>query len=192
MPQGLFITFEGLDGAGKTTQIKRLAAWMRKRGAEPVVTRQPGGTETGDRIRELLLTSSSAGLAPLAEMALMFADRAQAIAEVIKPALAVGKTILCDRFTDSTEAYQGGGRELGSDVVLAMHELICGGLRPDLTLLLLPSLERSLDRARRRNERTTTNDGKDEGRFEAEHEAFFRRVWEKYREIAARDSERVV
>ena len=192
MPQGLFITFEGLDGSGKTTQIKRLAAWMRKRGAEPVVTRQPGGTETGDRIRELLLTSSSAGLAPLAEMALMFADRAQAIAEVIKPALAVGKTILCDRFTDSTEAYQGGGRELGSDVVLAMHELICGGLRPDLTLLLLPSLERSLDRARRRNERTVAGDGKDEGRFEAEQEAFFRRVWEKYREIAARDSERVV
>jgi dTMP kinase len=192
MPQSLFITFEGLDGSGKTTQIKRLAAWMRKRGADPVVTRQPGGTETGDRIRELLLTSRSADLAPLAEMALMFADRAQAIAEVIEPALAAGKTILCDRFTDSTEAYQGGGRELGSDLVLAMHELICGGLRPDLTLLLLPSLERSLDRARRRNERTTTNDGKDEGRFEAEHEAFFRRVWEKYREIAARDSERVV
>jgi dTMP kinase len=192
MPQGLFITFEGLDGSGKTTQIRRLAAWMRKRGAEPVVTRQPGGTETGDRIRELLLTSRSAGLAPLAEMALMFADRAQAIAEVIEPALAAGKTILCDRFTDSTEAYQGGGRELGSDVVLAMHELICGGLRPDLTLLLLPSLERSLDRARRRNERTTASDGKDEGRFEAEHEAFFRRVWEKYRAIAARESERVV
>jgi dTMP kinase len=192
MPQGLFITFEGLDGSGKTTQIKRLAAWMRKRGAEPVVTRQPGGTETGDRIRELLLTSRSAGLAPLAEMALMFADRAQAITEVIEPALAEGKTILCDRFTDSTEAYQGGGRELGSDVVLAMHELICGGLRPDLTLLLLPSLERSLDRARRRNERTVAGEGKDEGRFEAEHEAFFCRVWEKYREIAARDSERVV
>jgi dTMP kinase len=192
MPQGLFITFEGLDGSGKTTQIKRLAAWMRKRGADPLVTRQPGGTETGDRIRELLLTSRSAGLAPRAEMALMFADRAQAIAEVIEPAVAAGKTILCDRFTDSTEAYQGGGRELGSDVVLAMHELICGGLQPDLTLLLLPSLERSLDRARRRNERTTAGEGKDEGRFEAEHEAFFRRTWEKYREIAARDSDRVV
>jgi dTMP kinase len=192
MPQGLFITFEGLDGSGKTTQIKRLAAWMRKRGADPVVTRQPGGTETGDCIRELLLTSRSAGLAPRAEMALMFADRAQAIAEVIEPALAAGKTILCDRFTDSTEAYQGGGRELGSDVILAMHELICGGLQPDLTLLLLPSLERSLDRARRRNERTAAGEGKDEGRFEAEHEAFFRRVWEKYHEIAARDSGRVV
>jgi dTMP kinase len=192
MPKGLFITFEGLDGSGKTTQIKRLAAWMRKRGADPVVTRQPGGTETGDRIRELLLDSRSASLAPLAEMALMFADRAQAIAEVIQPALAAGKTVLCDRFTDSTEAYQGGGRELGSEIVLAMHQLICGGLQPDLTLLLLPSLEHSLDRARRRNDRVAASEGKDEGRFEAEQEAFYRRVWEKYQEIAARDAERVV
>ncbi len=192
MPQGLFITFEGLDGSGKTTQIKRLAAWMRKRGADPVLTRQPGGTEIGDRIRELLLNSRTDGLAPLAEMALMFADRAQAIAEVIQPALAEGRTILCDRFTDSTEAYQGGGRELGSDIVLSMHKLICGDLQPDLTLLLLPSLERSLERARRRNDRSEANEGKDEGRFESEQEAFFRRVWEKYRAIASRDSERVV
>jgi dTMP kinase len=192
MSQGLFITFEGLDGSGKTTQIKRLAAWMRKRGADPVLTRQPGGTETGDRIRELLLNSRTSDLAPLTEMALMFADRAQAIAEVIEPALAAGKTILCDRFTDSTEAYQGGGRQLGSDLVLAMHQLICGGLQPDLTLLLLPSLERSLARARRRNDRAAENEGADESRFEAEHEAFFQRVWEKYRAIAARDSERVV
>jgi dTMP kinase len=192
MPRGLFITFEGLDGSGKTTQIKRLAAWMRKRGIEPVVTRQPGGTETGDRIRELLLDSRSTSLAPLAEMAMMFADRAQAIAEVIEPALAAGKTVLCDRFTDSTEAYQGGGRELGSDVVLEMHRLVCGDLNPDITLLLLPSLEQSLDRARSRNDRVAASNGKDEGRFEAEQEAFYRRVWEKYRAIAARDQERVV
>jgi dTMP kinase len=192
MPRGLFITFEGLDGSGKTTQIKRLAAWMRKRGIESVVTRQPGGTETGDRIRELLLDSRSSSLAPLAEMALMFADRAQAIAEVIEPALAAGKTVLCDRFTDSTEAYQGGGRELGSEVVLEMHRLVCGDLNPDITLLLLPSLEQSLDRARRRNDRVAASNGKDEGRFEAEQEAFYQRVWEKYRAIAARDAERVV
>jgi dTMP kinase len=192
MPRGLFITLEGLDGSGKTTQLKRLAAWMQKRGVEPVVTRQPGGTETGDRIRALLLDSGSAGLTPLAEMALMFADRAQAIAEVIEPALAAGKTVLCDRFTDSTEAYQGGGRELGSEVVLAMHRIICGNLQPDLTLLLLPSLEKSLDRARRRNDRVQASEGKDEGRFEQEKESFYRRVWEKYREIAARDADRVV
>jgi len=192
MPRGLFITLEGLDGSGKTTQLKRLAAWMQKRGVEPVVTRQPGGTEIGDHIRALLLDSRSEGLAPLTEMSLMFADRAQAIAEVIEPALLAGKTVLCDRFTDSTEAYQGGGRELGSEVVLAMHRIVCGNLQPDLTLLLLPSLEKSLERARRRNDRVQANEGKDEGRFEQEKDAFYRRVWEKYREIAAREAHRVV
>jgi dTMP kinase len=165
---------------------------MQKRGTAPVVTRQPGGTATGDRIRELLLDSRSVGLAPLAEMAMMFADRAQSIAEVIEPALASGKTVLCDRFTDSTEAYQGGGRELGSAPVLELHRLICGDLQPDLTLLLLPSLEASLERARRRNERVSSATGKDEGRFEQEKDAFYRRVWTKYRDIARRDTERVV
>jgi dTMP kinase len=192
MSRGFFITFEGLDGSGKTTQLRRLASWMQKRGITPVVTRQPGGTATGDRIRELLLDSRSHSLAPMAEMAMMFADRAQAIAEVIEPALESGKTVLCDRFTDSTEAYQGGGRELGSEPVLAMHRLICGGLQPDLTLLLLPSLSSSLDRARRRNDRVAAQSGKDENRFESEQEAFFRRVWNKYREIARRDRDRVV
>jgi dTMP kinase len=192
MPRGQFITLEGLDGSGKTTQIKRLAAWLEKRGHASVVTRQPGGTATGDRIRALALDSRSTGLAPLTEMALMFADRAQAIAEVIEPALATGKIVLCDRFTDSTEAYQGGGRELGSEVVLELHRLLCGDLQPDLTLLLLPSLEVSLKRARRRNEKESAETGKDESRFELEQDAFYGRVWQKYREIAAREPERVV
>jgi dTMP kinase len=190
--RGFFITLEGLDGSGKTTQVKRLAAWLAKRGAEPVLLRQPGGTATGDRIRELLLDSRSAGVAPMTEMALMFADRAQAIAEVIQPALDAGKIVVCDRFTDSTEAYQGGGRELGSSIVLDLHHLICGGLDPDLTLLLLPSFEASLARARRRNSRTEAATGKDENRFEAEQDGFYRRVWDKYREIAAREPDRVV
>ena len=130
--------------------------------------------------------------APMTEMALMFADRAQAIAEVIEPALAAGRIVLCDRFTDSTEAYQGGGRELGSERVLELHRLICGNLQPDLTLLLLPSLEASLTRARRRNERHSAQTGQDENRFEQEQGEFFRRVWEKYREIARREPDRVV
>jgi dTMP kinase len=192
MPRGLFITLEGLDGSGKTTQIKRLALWMQMRNLSPVVTRQPGGTSTGDRIRALLLETGSSQVAPMTEMALMFADRAQAITEVIEPALASGKIVLCDRFTDSTEAYQGGGRQLGSATVLELHRLICGDLQPDLTLLLLPSLESSLERARRRNERQHAQGEKDEGRFEQEKEAFFRRVWHKYREIAQREQERVV
>ena len=122
----------------------------------------------------------------------MFADRAQAIAEVIQPALDAGRIVVCDRFTDSTEAYQGGGRELGSQVVLDMHRLICGGLQPDLTLLLLPGFEASLSRARRRNDRVEAETGSSENRFESEKDAFFRRVWEKYREIAAREPDRVV
>ena len=194
MPRGLFITLEGLDGSGKTTQIRRLATWIKSRwpADEPVILRQPGGTETGDRIRTLVLDSRSAGLAPMTEMALMFADRAQAIAEVIQPALDAGKIVLCDRFTDSTEAYQGGGRQLGSELVLALHRLLCGDLHPDLTLLLLPGLEPSLERARRRNQRTADQDGPNESRFEAEQDAFYRRVWEKYRQIAHREPNRVV
>lgn len=192
MPRGLFITLEGLDGSGKTTQIKRLSAWLEKRSINPIVTRQPGGTATGDRIRALLLDSGSTPLASTTEMALMFADRAQAIAEVIEPALAQGRIVLCDRFTDSTEAYQGGGRQLGSERVLELRRLICGNLQPDLTLLLLPSLEASLARARRRNERHAAQTGQDENRFEQEQSDFFRRVWEKYREIARREPNRVV
>ncbi|MGA3010902.1 MAG: dTMP kinase [Terracidiphilus sp.] len=192
MPRGLFITFEGLDGSGKTTQINRLAAWLKKRGRSALITRQPGGTKTGDRIRALVLDSRSKGLAPMTEMALMFADRAQVIAEVVKPALAAGEIILCDRYTDSTEAYQGGGRELGSEIVLELHRIICGGLQPDLTLLLLPSLEPSLERARRRNQRAVEESGEDETRFEQEQDAFYGRVWRKYREIAAREPRRVV
>jgi dTMP kinase len=128
----------------------------------------------------------------MAEMALMFADRAQAIAEVIRPALDQGNIVLCDRFTDSTEAYQGGGRELGSEVVLELHRLVCNNLQPDLTMLLLPSLESSLARARSRNQRVAAQTGQDEGRFELEQESFYRRVWLKYREIAAREPARVV
>ncbi|MGH9598747.1 MAG: dTMP kinase [Terracidiphilus sp.] len=192
MPRGLFITLEGLDGSGKTTQIRRLAAWLERRGLAPVLARQPGGTSVGDRIREILLDSRSANLAPMTEMALMFADRAQAIAEVIQPALDAGRIVVCDRFTDSTEAYQGGGRELGSAAVLELHRVICGGLQPDLTLLLLPGFEASLTRARRRNVRAGAQTGKDEGRFESEQDAFYRRVWQKYREIAAREPQRVV
>ena len=192
MPRGVFITLEGLDGSGKTTQIKRLSAWLTRRGHEPVVLRQPGGTAIGDRIRELLLDSRSRSLDAMTEMALMFADRAQAIAEVIQPALDAGKIVVCDRFTDSTEAYQGGGRRLGSEVVLNLHRLICHGLQPDLTLLLLPGFESSLARARRRNTRVESETGRDENRFETEQDAFYRRVWEKYREIAVREPNRVV
>jgi dTMP kinase len=173
--------------------MRRLTVWLTMRLGEDavVVTRQPGGTATGDKIRALVLDSRSAGLAPMTEMALMFADRAQAIDEVIEPALAAGKVVVCDRFTDSTEAYQGGGRELGSATVLDLHRLICGGLKPDLTLLLLPPLKGSLKRARRRNAQSADENG-DENRFEQEQEGFYGRAWAKYKEIAQREPDRVV
>ncbi len=122
----------------------------------------------------------------------MFADRAQSIAEIILPALAAGAIVLCDRYSDSSEAYQGGGRQLGSERILAMHAAACDNLQPDLTLLLLPSLESSLKRARRRNQRHVERQGTDENRFEREPDDFYRRIYDKYKEIAAREPHRVV
>src|SRR5579871_4528076 len=171
--------------------MENLAAHLRERGIDLITTREPGGTTLGEKLRAVLLSSRTEGLSPLAELGLMFADRAQHIDEQILPALDRGQWVLCDRFTDSSEAYQGGGRELGSETILAMHRL-CGNLQPDLTILLLPSFEASLARARRRNTRDEKRTGKNEGRFEGEQDAFFRRVWEKYREIAKREPERVV
>lgn len=191
MQTGYFITFEGIDGSGKSTQLKRLAASLAAQGMQPVVTRQPGGTPVGDRIRALLLDSRTERLAAMTELGLMFADRAQSIAEIIGPALSEGRIVLCDRFTDSTEAYQGGGRELGSEVVLQLDATMCGGLKPDLTLLLMPDFDRALARARRRNERNAPKGG-NEDRFEREGNAFYRRVFDKYSEIARREPLRVV
>lgn len=192
MPQGFFLTFEGLDGSGKSTQLRKLAQWLEARGESLIVTRQPGGTQIGDRIRALLLDSRTDALSPMAELGLMFSDRAQSIAEVIQPALDAGKIVLCDRYTDSTEAYQGGGRQLGAELVRQLHTVMCGGLDPDLTLLLLPDLQRSLERARRRNHRNSAPQSKDENRFESENEEFYRRVFHQYRQIAGREPLRVV
>jgi dTMP kinase len=192
MQRGLFVTFEGLDGSGKSTQLRRLKEWLEAEGFAVTATRQPGGTRVGDRIRALLLDTRTESLASLAELGLMFSDRAQSIAEVIEPALQAGKIVLCDRFTDSSEAYQGGGRQLGSQVVHDLHATLCSGLQPDLTLLLLPDFDRSLERARRRNQRTVAATGSDENRFETESTAFYRRVFDKYQEIAVREPLRVV
>lgn len=196
MPSGYFITFEGLDGSGKTTQLRRLAAWLTASGRPVVTLRQPGSTALGDRVRGILLdsgTESALGaMAPRAEMALMFADRAQAIAEVIGPALAAGRIVLCDRFTDSSEAYQGAGRGLGSERVLAMHEAVCDGLQPDLTLLLLPPLKTALGRARRRNQRGAKEGAAEEDRFEREADEFHGLIHAAYVRIAEREPERVV
>ena len=192
--RGKFITFEGLDGSGKSTQMRKLAVALREAGHKVIETREPGGTPTGEKIRKVLLDSGTAGLDPLAEMALMFASRAQHIAEVIEPGLAAGSIVLCDRFTDSTEAYQGSGRKLGSAPVLELHRVLCGDLQPELTILLDSNPHASVNRARRRNERDSKNStrGHDENRFERETRAFFGRVREGFAAIAKRETGRVV
>jgi dTMP kinase len=192
--RGKFITFEGLDGTGKSTQIEKLAKALRARGLSVAVTREPGGTPTGEKIRHVILDSATTGLSPMAEMGLMFASRAQHIREVIEPALAQGKIVLCDRFTDSTEAYQGAGRKLGSEAVLDLHRILCGNLQPDLTLLMDSDVAASVERARRRNQKTAkhAHSHKDENRFEQESRAFFGRVRNGYLAIARRDPQRVV
>ena len=186
--RGKFISFEGLDGCGKSTQLEKLAGALRAQGAEVVTTREPGGTEIGERIRAVLLDSRTSGLDGYAETALMFASRAQLIGEVILPALGAGKWVLCDRYTDSTEAYQGGGRQLGSEAVLRLHKILCRGLWPELTILMDSDVESSVKRARRRNK----SSGLDENRFETESTAFFTRVHETFLEIARREPQRVV
>ena len=187
--RGMFITFEGLDGCGKSTQLEKLADKLRSHGLEVMTTREPGGTAVGERIRALLLDTRVLGLSPMAELALMFASRAQHLDEIILPALAAGHMVLCDRFTDSSEAYQGGGRKLGSQVVVDLHRVLCDNLKPDLTILMDCDLNISVERARRRNrERTGSSD---ESRFERENRAFFTRVHAAYHEIARREPERV-
>ena len=190
--RGKFITFEGLDGVGKSTQMENLAAWLRERGLDVITTREPGGTGLGQKLRTVLLSSRTSGLSPMAELALMFADRAQHIDEQILPALQRDRWVLCDRFTDSSEAYQGGGRELGSEVVLQLHKALCHDLKPDLTILMLTDLEHSVNRARRRNQEKARNSEHDENRFEKESRAFHKRVLESYLAIAEREPQRVV
>jgi dTMP kinase len=191
--RGKFLTLEGLDGCGKSTQLKKLEKVLASEGVEVIATREPGGTETGEKIRKILLDTGTVNLSPFAELALMFASRAQHLQEVIQPALEQGKIVLCDRFTDSTEAYQGGGRKLGSKPVLELHRILCGDIQPDLTIFMDSDIGASVERARRRN--FARMNGKramtDENRFEHESRAFFGRVRQAYLAIAERESPRV-
>jgi len=171
--------------------MERLAATLRAQGLQIVVTREPGGTEAGEKIRQLLLDTRTLGLSPIAELALMFASRAQHIEEIITPSLASGQIVLCDRFTDSSEAYQGGGRELGSKIVLDLHRVLCSDVKPDLTILMDSDVAASVERARRRNQARGKSDTSNENRFEQENRAFFTRVRSAYLEIAKREPERV-
>jgi dTMP kinase len=189
--RGKFLTFEGLDGCGKSTQMELLAEVLRRDGLDVITTREPGGTPTGEKIRSVILDSKTRSLAPMAELTLMFAARAQHIAEVVRPALEAGRFVLCDRFTDSSEAYQGGGRQMGSELILTMHQVVCGDLMPDMTILMDSDPEASVARARRRN-KANASGGVDENRFERESREFFERVHAAYNVIAVREAARVV
>jgi dTMP kinase len=188
MPRGHFITFEGIDGCGKTTQIRLLAERFREQGIEPVETVEPGGTPIGQQIRRILLDPASAEIQPRTELLLYFASRAQNVDQVIRPALDAGRMVLCDRFTDSTLVYQGCGRGLDTSVVIELDRIACRGLQPDITLLIDIDLETSLARAKRRNERV----GQSESRIDEESAAFHERVRQGYLGLAKSQPERFV
>ena len=184
---GLFVTFEGGEGSGKTTQLKSLLAHLRATGRDVLDTRDPGGTPIGKQIRELLLDRENTRMAAMAELFLYEASRAQLVDEVIRPALRKGRIVLCDRFTDSTLAYQGHGRGLDRDLILRFNDLATGGLRPDLTLLL--DLPPEVGLARAENRLAHPRSRRD--RMEEERLSFHQRVREGYLAIAAAEPARV-
>ena len=178
----LFITFEGIEGSGKSTQIHLLGRHLEGCGYRVLITREPGGCAIADAIRAILLDSGNRALRPRAELLLYAAARAQHVEEVIRPALAAGTLVLCDRFADATTAYQGGGRRLDAGLVAQLNAIAGAGLTPDLTLLLDCPIELGLPRARRRNE---ARPQRDEGRFEMEQLDFHQRVRAAYLALAA-------
>jgi len=178
----MFITLEGPEGAGKTTQLRDLAGFLRHRGLSVVTTREPGGTAIGDQVRHVLHDTANAAMSPTAEVLLYAASRAQLVAEVIRPALAAGHIVLCDRYADSTTAYQGYGRGLNRDDLAALTAIATGGLRPDLTLLLDLEVERGLARRRDR--------GEEMNRLDLETVEFHRRVRDGYLALAAAEPAR--
>src|SRR3954470_5086665 len=179
--RGRFITFEGTDGCGKTTQMRLLAERLRAEGSEVLESAEPGGTRIGLQIRSILLDSANQELSPTAEMLLYFSSRAQTVDEWILPALERGAMVLSDRFTDSTLAYQGAARGLGRETVMTIHEIACRGLFPDLTIYLDIDLETSLERAHARNRLI---EDKDERRMDEQAVEFHHRVRQEYLKLA--------
>jgi len=187
MKHGLFITLEGIDGTGKSTQLRLLVQYLRKWGLPVRVTREPGGTRLGERIRRILLDSKNTHLSPLAELALMYAARAQHLEEVIRPALAKGQIVVSDRYNDASLAYQGYGRKLGVATVRAFDRIVSGSTQPDLTILLDLAPRLSLGRAVGRQSQRNS----DQARFELQGLDFQRRVRRGYLAIARKDPRRV-
>jgi dTMP kinase len=186
--KGTFITFEGIEGSGKSTQIVLLANYLKSHRIKTVLTREPGGTLIGDQIRRILLDPANKALDPSAELLLYTASRAQHLKEVIQPAVATGTIVLCDRFSDATLAYQGYGRGLDIDMIRELDRIVTAGMRPDLTVLLDIDAAAGLARARGRN---NSRGLEGEARFENEEIAFHERVRQGYLTLAKKESERI-
>ena len=184
MKQGRFVSFEGIEGCGKTTQIARLSEFLKSRSIAHAVTREPGGTAVGEGIRKILLNSETIHLTAASELLLFFASRSQNILEKIKPALERGEMVICDRFYHASMAYQGYGRGIPLDFITRLTDLVCDRFRPEVTILLDIEPAVGLGRARARNHERA----EDEGRFEAEDLKFYTRVRNGYLELAQRDS----
>lgn len=185
----MFITFEGIEGCGKSTQIALLATALQQAGQRVLLTREPGGCPIADQIRGILLDAANTALVPMSELMLYAASRAQHLAEVVSPALAEGVIVLCDRFSDATRAYQSFGRAIDRQVIEALNSLACDGISPDLTVLLDCPVETGLGRARQRIDSTS---GPREERFELESLAFHQRVRDGYLQLAAEEPGRFV
>lgn len=181
------ITLEGIDGSGKSTQLRLLAPYLKKRGLPVKVTREPGGTRVGEQIRAILLGSSTRGLAPHAELALMYAARAQHLKEIVRPALERGSVVVSDRYNGASFAYQGFGRQMGVAAVRAFDRVVCGATQPDLTLVLDLPARRALARAQKREEKRNSI----HGRFEAEGFKFHERVRRGYLTMARNAPRRI-
>lgn len=182
MTQPLFITLEGSEGVGKTSNMQFIKALLQEKQIEFIETREPGGTPLGEALRNMLLGEDFKGMSDDTELMLMFAARAEHVAQVIKPALAKGQWVLCDRFTDATYAYQGGGRQLDMQRIAGLENWVLGKLRPDLTILLDASIEVGRERAGKRSA---------PDRFEQERDAFFNRVRDTYLDRAKAEPQRI-
>jgi dTMP kinase len=181
-----FLTIEGIEGVGKSTQVARLSQALSGRGIAHVVTREPGGTPLAERVRDIVLNSRDEVLPPVAELLLMFAARAVHLSNLVEPNLRAGRWVVCDRFIDATYAYQGGGRQLSVEAIRPLETLVLGARRPDLTVLLDAPVEQALQRARQRNAGAAAD------RFESERTEFFERVRAVYLQRAAAEPGRIM
>jgi len=191
LKRGRFLSFEGIEGCGKTTQIALLSEYLSKRSIASTITREPGGTAVGEGIRKILLNSETIHLTVAAELLLFYASRSQNIAEKILPALARGEVVICDRFYHASMAYQGYGRGVPLDFIERLNDLVCGENRPETTILLDIAPELGLSRARARNQKKAEQMSEDEGRFEMEDLVFYTKIRNGYLDLARRDPERI-